>query len=381
VGAANEFTELALTRTELDPIGAWHQIAKLLPPEYGELANVHKQIQTQFGNAKITTADELLRFLFAYVQSNLPLRHTVAAIEAAGGPRLSAMRLHMKMRHAAPYLHALLGRLVPERELFAAPGREGSFRGLDFVLVDAAGVIGTGSTCTPARLHAAMRLADLRVPSAVLTDRTERDALRRFMWSEGQVAVVHAANASPGSIERLRAQGADVLVTLDPANPDAALPLTERGGAAFPLAERLAELDDVAVEWPVLLTVQDPAQPERTTIIEGRVIARRARGGSFGPERTGKYTVPIDFDAVAMPEASPAAVCVFTTVSKASLPADALLDANDLAARIGAATNGWREPAGQNRLSNQREDTTLAWLYAKMLLGILARRADAARAA
>src|SRR5512132_4292652 len=74
----------------------------------GALAVQHGQVETKFGNAKITCARDLLRFLFLHVGAELPLRQTVALIAEAGGPSLSPMRLHMKLRHAEPYLHALV---------------------------------------------------------------------------------------------------------------------------------------------------------------------------------------------------------------------------------------------------------------------------------
>src|SRR5664279_4230917 len=90
----------------------WGAIAAHLPRDYERLAAQHKQLQTQYGNAKITTAECLLRFILLHVGANLPLRQTVALVAEAGGPSLSAMRLHMKMRRAAPYLQALVERMV-----------------------------------------------------------------------------------------------------------------------------------------------------------------------------------------------------------------------------------------------------------------------------
>src|SRR5271157_1962190 len=85
----------------------WKTLLSHLPADYEALAVEHKQLLTQYGNAKIRDADTLLRFIFLHAGADLPLRQTVAVMAEAGGPSLSPMRLHKKMARAAPYLHAL----------------------------------------------------------------------------------------------------------------------------------------------------------------------------------------------------------------------------------------------------------------------------------
>ncbi len=58
----------------LDVTAGWETICAYLPPEYRQLADEHKEVQTQFWNAKIRTADELLRLVLLHVGADLPLR-------------------------------------------------------------------------------------------------------------------------------------------------------------------------------------------------------------------------------------------------------------------------------------------------------------------
>src|ERR1051326_4241860 len=90
----------------------WEEVLSYLPADYPELAIEHKQLEVQYGNAKIRDAEQLLRLIFLHVGLNLPLRQTVAWVAESGGPDVSAMRLHMKMRRAAPYLQALVRRMI-----------------------------------------------------------------------------------------------------------------------------------------------------------------------------------------------------------------------------------------------------------------------------
>ncbi len=80
----------------------------------------------------------LLRFILLHVGAGLPLRQTVAVIAEAGGPSLSPMRLHKKMGRAAPYLRALVERMV-DWLVEGAPERWG---GYVFSAVDATAVSG-----------------------------------------------------------------------------------------------------------------------------------------------------------------------------------------------------------------------------------------------
>ena len=79
----------------------WAKLLSYLPGSFRELAAAKKQLEVQYGNAKITTADELLRFIFVHAGAGLPLRQTVTLVAEGGGPGISHVTLHQKMRRAA----------------------------------------------------------------------------------------------------------------------------------------------------------------------------------------------------------------------------------------------------------------------------------------
>jgi hypothetical protein len=94
----------------------WQQLLSYLPADYERLAREHKMLEVRYGNAKIRTAQDLLRLVFVHVGCDLPLRQTVAVVGATGGPQLSARRLHKKMQRAPSYPEALIARMVPVGE-------------------------------------------------------------------------------------------------------------------------------------------------------------------------------------------------------------------------------------------------------------------------
>src|SRR6185312_16462914 len=140
----------------VDVTSEWDTIRSYLPDDYRELPDDHKQTQTQFGNAKIRTADDLLRLVLLHVGANLPLRQTVAIMKAAGGPDVSHVRLHKKMLRATPYLRELVRSMV---DMTPAPSER--WAGYEVVTVDASAVCSPGAETTDARLHVQMRVTDL----------------------------------------------------------------------------------------------------------------------------------------------------------------------------------------------------------------------------
>ena len=107
----------------------WDTVISLLPANFERLAEEHRQVETKFGNAKITNACDLLRLILVHAAADLPLRQTVALVAEAGGPDISPMRLHKKMVRAADYLHALVTSMVQAPMGRSGQGRSGQQTG------------------------------------------------------------------------------------------------------------------------------------------------------------------------------------------------------------------------------------------------------------
>src|SRR5258705_12135279 len=192
----------------LDPERDWKALVWYLPADYEQLASEHKQLNTQWANAKIDNAALLLRFVFVHVGADLALRQTVKVMADAGAPKLSHVRLHYRMRRAYPYLAALFERMTCESRAEAAPALWG---GYEMLCLDGSSVSGPGAEGTDTRLHLVVRLSDLRVVNALVTDVTEGETLRRFCWSDGQLAIVDRGYANAPGVAWVVDQGADVL--------------------------------------------------------------------------------------------------------------------------------------------------------------------------
>ena len=80
----------------------WDLLEAELPKDFAALANEYKTLEVQYGPAKITNARDLLRLVLLHAGTDLGLRQTVALMAESGGPSVSHVTLHKKMRLAAP---------------------------------------------------------------------------------------------------------------------------------------------------------------------------------------------------------------------------------------------------------------------------------------
>jgi hypothetical protein len=342
----------------------WNALVAYLPRNYAQLADEHKQLETQYGNAKITTADWLLRFILLHAGANLPLRQTVAMIAQAGGPSLSAMRLHMKMRRASPYLQCLVERMVT----WTAQAKPELWAGYMMTLVDATMLCGPGATGTDARIHTKLRAADVAVLEAIVTDVKCGETFKRFAFETNELALADRGYCNPPSVAHALEHGADVLLR----HNRGALPLSYQGQALDVLARaRTLSGEDAVLDLPVSFEHGD----ER---ISGRFLATRLPADEAEKARK---RLRKEQGASVTKESLEAAgyVMLFTTVPRERLSASKCLEAYRLRWQIELQFKRWKSLCGFDRLPNYRDDTIVAWLYAKVLLGILLDRMSSIR--
>jgi hypothetical protein len=343
----------------IDALKRWDEVRQYLPAGYEQLAADYEQVETKFGNAKIRTADDLLRVVLLHVGANLPLRQAVTLMAESGGPSVSPMRLHKKMCRAAPYLHDLVTRML-DWPLEGAPERWG---GYIFTAVDATVVSGPGSIGTDARIHTKLRVADVSFADVHVTDDKVGETFLRFTWEPGELAVADRAYCATRGIRQVVDSGADVLVRYRLNG----LPLCTPQGVpieVLDLAQPLAvgETLDVDVQVPI-----DGRAP-----IAGRLIAMRLPPDAA--DRARKRFQRDNKKASAQTLLACDFVILFTTAKRERLDAERCLQGYRLRWQIELQFKRWKSLCNFDYLPNQRDDTTLAWLYGKILLGLLLDR-------
>jgi len=332
-------------------------VAKYLPQDFETLARQHKVLETQYGDAKITTAADLLRLILLHVGVDLPLRQTVVQMAEAGGPQVSHVTLHKKMRLSVGYLGALVERLTRSRE--TAPER---WAGYEVVLVDGSAFCSPGTEGTDASLHVQLRLAGLEVLAAHMVDRTVGETFKHFEWKEGQLAIADRGYCNPPGIGHVVEQGADVLVRVNRSS----LPMYDSRGDRVELLEWLRGLrGNQGHQRPVV--VQDR---EHGRTIPGRLIACRLPAAQAEKARArvrremGPNVSPQDLEMARY-------VVLFTTTATSRMPAQMCLDLYRLRWQVELTFKRWKSLCHFDRLPNYRDDTILSWLYAKLLLAVI----------
>jgi len=350
---------LSLTRDD-----DWRTLLGYLPSDYEQLAVQHKQLQTQWANAKITSADWLLRFIFLHAGANLPLLQTVTLIAQAGGPRLSAMRLHMRMRRAAPYLKAMVERMTPWRAEAAAE----RWGGYVMTLIDATVVCGPEATGTDARIHTKIRAADLAIVEAEVTDAHGGETFRRFEFRPRELAIGDRCYSNAANLAHVREYGADALVRFN----ERSLPLRVADAKLDALAACRALADGDVLDLPV--TFEHDGD-----LFGARFIATRLPKAEAEQARKRVRDEHGSKVSAAVLETA-GYVMLVTTVPPERLTAALCLQAYRLRWQIELQFKRWKSLCGFDRLPNYRDDTILAWLYAKLLLGVLLDRMSADQA-
>jgi Transposase DDE domain len=348
-----------MAMAKIDVLGAWRGIASFLPAEYEMLACEHQQVETKFGNAKIRDADTLLRFILLHVGADLPLRQTVAVMAEAGAPSLSPMRLHKKMARAAPYLRALVERMV-EWPTDGAPERWG---GYVFCAVDATVVCGPGATGIDARIHTKLRVADVSLSAVEVTDETGGETLCRFTWEPGELAVGDRAYFTARGIQHVLDASADVLLRYRLE----AVELCDGSGAVIDVLDAVEHLE-IGETCDLDVVARLPDRTTAARLIAYRLpddVVERARE-RLRREKRAELSARV-FESAKY-------VLIFATASRERLDAQRCLDGYRLRWQIELQFKRWKSLCGFDLLPNTRDDTTLAWLYAKVLLGALLDR-------
>jgi len=345
---------MATIDLELRTKSGWQTIEQYLPDNYEALAKQHKVLEVQHGEARITSACELLRLILLHAGADLGLRQTVSIVAESGGPQVSHVTLHKKMRLSGPYLRALVAGMTECEQ--ACPER---WAGYEVVVVDGSSFCGPGAQSTDARLHLQLRLSDLEITAVAIEDSSVGESFKRFEWKRGQLALADRGYSNPPGIVSVVEQDADVLVRVNRSS----LPMYTRDGERLPLMAWLRLLKGHTVhERPVKIFSR-----EHDRWVDGRLIALRLPGAEAEKARA-RVTRELGNKVKAEDLEAAQYIVLFTTVSASRMSAEMCVELYRLRWQVELAFKRWKSLCHFDRLPNYRDDTIISWLYAKLLL-------------
>lgn len=342
-----------------EPALDWAMIEAQLPADYEERAAKRKLVKAGLPKhlgAKVTGIGQILRLVLYQVARNIGQQPAAAAFAAAGLLTISHVALHKWMKKLSAYLAELVEVMVAREHVSFAPER---WAGYELVGVDATCVQRPGAKGTTSRIHRALRLTDLRVLYAKLTDHRGGETFKRFVPCAKQLWIGDRGYANPPGIAWVKDHDAEALVRYNRGS----LPLYDAQGRAIEVLGKLAKLRKPgwSREWQVFV------HPQSAERIEGRLCAvrlprdkadqaRERLRREQGAELTAESLAMADF------------VVVFTTVRSDELGLDQVLELYRLRWQIELDFKRDKSTTGLDLLPNFLPETIESWIYAKLLL-------------
>jgi hypothetical protein len=189
-----------------DPDTLFEELLQDLPPETTQMA---RECKAFVRAKKVKTPEQLLRVVFLYCGLDKALRE-VAGTFTALYEAITDQAVAERLRACGPWVQALLRRMLPLAQGDTLPA------GRRFVVIDASSIQAPGATGTDHRLHLAMDLLSLQFLEVLVSDVHTGETLKHFTLAPGDVAVADRGYAQCQGMHAAVAQGADLIVRLNP---------------------------------------------------------------------------------------------------------------------------------------------------------------------
>jgi hypothetical protein len=189
-----------------DPDTLFEELLQDLPAESVQMARAFKAFVRA---KKVKTPAQLLRMVFLYCGLDKPLRE-VAGTFTALYESITDQSVAERLRACGPWVQAMLRQMIPMAAVEPLPS------GRRFVVIDASSIQAPGATGTDHRLHLAMDLVSLQFLEVLVSDVHTGETLKHFTFAPGDVAVADRGYAQCQGMHAAVAQGADLIVRLNP---------------------------------------------------------------------------------------------------------------------------------------------------------------------
>jgi Transposase DDE domain len=340
--------------------GDWQLIEAQLPSGWRELGKKMGLIRERPAHmgTKIEDLGVILRLVFYHAATNASLRATTALAAATGVVSIAAVSLHQWMKKLGPYLTELLALMVDSAAF--APQKWGGF---DIIVGDATTVQRPGSKGTTARVHYALRLADMTPRHMEVTDEHGGETARRFRAEPGELWLLDRAYANPAGVAAIHDRGAHIVVR----HNRSALPLFDKSRQRIDVMSLLratGKRGDVQ-EVPAFVHVNDKEIAGRLCWLrlpesKAEQARRRARKEN-GPDCDEETLFAAEF------------VIVFTSV-RTELSASQVLDLYRARWQIELEFKRGKSIRDLDRLPNFLPETIHSWICAKLLVQLISAR-------
>ena len=340
-----------------DPDTLFEELLQDLPAESVQMARAFKAFVRA---KKVKTPAQLLRMVFLYCGLDKPLRE-VAGTFTALYESMTDQSVAERLRACGPWVQAMLRQMVPMAAVEPLPS------GRRFVVIDASSIQAPGATGTDHRLHLAMDLVSLQFLEVLVSDVHTGETLKHFTFAPGDVAVADRGYAQCQGMHAAVAQGADLIVRLNPFS----VVLSDTAGAPVELGvtlkrQRMETLRTLAVT----LCAAGGQHAVRGWVHAYRLNAEQANRARHKCRQGHKKGTP---SAASLLLAG--WVLVFTTLAPAVLTAQTIMALYRCRWQVEIAIKRWKSVLDVDAL-RAKATSPLAevWLHGKLLYALMLER-------
>lgn len=354
---------MADTTSEAD----WTFIENLFPEGWRELASemgLVRKLEPHIGQ-KVHDIGTALRLVLHYVAQRGSMRTTTAVAAVAGIVSISQPALFKWMLKIGAYLEALVARMV-EPGQFAAS----QWGGYILIAADASTVSRPGAKGTTARLHYALHLSDLRPRFVRVTDDKVGETARNFDVAPNELWILDRGYSNPPSVLAVVRAGGAILVRLNRHS----LPLYNAAGDQVDVPALLKETTRrERAQHRAVRVIATNGEEVRAQLCWMWLPEREANKARTRAMRDGERDIA-ELDLAEY-------VVVLTTAPSSRLNATQVIELYRARWQIELEFKRDKSIGELDRLPNLLPQTIHAWLCAKVLLGLIARRLGSAEVA
>lgn len=339
----------------------WDLVARLLPPDWRELARSTGALERA---RRVRTPDALLRLIFLYAASGLSLQQAAARATHAGLANMTDVALLKRLRKAGPWLRTLAERMLGSKALPASVGAVIPQRRLR--VVDATHVRGPGSRGTDWRIHYVLQLPSLECDFFELTDHSGGESYTRVPVRPGDIILGDRGYCHREGVAHVVEQGGDVLVRLN-AN---SFPLRHEDGKPLDLLTTLRTLKQHAPQcWIVRFEANGKVYAARLCAVrKSAEAARRSKERmAKAARKKGRQAHPEMLELAEY-------VFVLATPGLDLLCAADVLELYRARWQIELAFKRMKSLFDVGVVPSQDPDSARSWIYAKLLAVLLIER-------
>jgi len=338
----------------------WVILKKFLPSDWQNKAS---ELGALTRKRKIDNAETLLRILLIYLAEGKSFRTTSAYAQEAGLCNINDTSLMKRLRLSKDWFHWIAEELL--KRLNRHPLPVPAFKKFNVRLVDGSVVNEPGETGSSWRIHYSLRLSDLHCDTFRITPPQTGESFQCYPVTKGDLLIGDRYYCRRKGIAYVLRNQGHVLVRFH----SVSLPLFDRRGKKISVLSLLRSLPDGEVgDWDVWFK-----DPDTDKLIKGRLCALRKskEAKEIAQKKLRRYaskkSVKLRTETLEYAEY----FIQFTTLNRHRFKVEELLDLYRSRWQIELLFKRLKSILGMGHLPTLNEDSSIAWLYGKMIVALL----------